>query len=109
MYPKMREYPKEILVVDSIYSIKFCRKIPGINEDGLAGVACPSTKTIYIVLGQTPEERFSTFWHEVLHAIEFETDKKIPHKTIYALEGKLSSVVAQFMLMAPRPSCTCDE
>lgn len=109
MYPKQRVYPKEIVVGGAVYRVKFVRKIPGIEFDGLAGVACPSSKIIYIVLGQTPEERFSTFWHEVLHAIEFETEKKIPHKTIYALEAHLSSVAAQFMLLAPKAKCSCDE
>jgi hypothetical protein len=109
MYPKMREYPKEIVVSDVIYSVKFVRKIPGIEHEGLAGVACPSTKTIYIVLGQSASERFSTFWHEVLHAIEFETGKPIPHKTVYALEGDISSVAAQFMLLSSKIKCSCDE
>lgn len=109
MFPKMRDYPKEIVVADVIYSVRFVRKIPGLTHDGLAGVACPSTKTIYIVLGQSASERFSTFWHEVLHAIEFETGKKIPHPTIYALEAHLSSVAAQFMLLAPRVKCSCHQ
>jgi hypothetical protein len=109
MYPKQREYPKEIVVSGTVYKVKFVRNIPGIENKNLAGVACPSTKIIYIVLGQTPSERFSTFWHEVLHAIEFETDKRIPHKTIYALEGDLSSVAAQFMLLSPKAKCSCDE
>ena len=108
MYPKQRDYPKQIVVSDVIYSVKFCRKIPGLEDMDLAGVCCPASKTIYIVLGQAAEERFSTFWHEVLHAIEFETGKTIPHKIVYAFEKDLAGVSAQFMLMAPRINCTCD-
>lgn len=44
---------------------------------------------ITINANQNPEAIFMTFIHEVLHAIEFETGDRMPHKHIYRFEQGL--------------------
>ena len=55
-------------------------------------------RTIQIKKGLTPTFRAKTFLHELLHAIDFEWNVKIPHKLIEALEKPL------FILFTRNPS-----
>jgi hypothetical protein len=83
---KRRDYPKELHIGDAIYKVKFVRKL----EKGTVGLCDPSEYEIKILCGQSPEETFKTFIHEVLHALlEFENDMEIKHKMIYDLEKPL--------------------
>lgn len=83
---KRKEYPKNILIGDSIYRIKFVRKF---KEPDVLGECDPSDLEIRIKCGLGIEETFKTFLHECLHAIlEFESEDKIKptHKQIYVME-----------------------
>lgn len=82
--PTPKQYPKEIVIGDNVWSVKFFRKKKG--HANTSGLCDPSTKTIWLKQGQTHTELMSTYIHEVLHAFEDEYNHPIPHKTIYALE-----------------------
>lgn len=56
------------------------------------GLCVGSSQEILLATGLTPKQRSETFWHELLHAIEFEYEIKIPHSLIYELEKPLSYI-----------------
>lgn len=81
---KRKDYPKELLIGDEFYKVKFVRKF---EDKNTVGECDPSSKEIRILCGQGGEDTLKTFIHEVCHAlIEFEHDIEIKHKLIYALE-----------------------
>ncbi len=83
--PKKRDYPKTLRLGDEVYKVKFVRKFKGCGKT--LGECDPEKKEIRIRYGQTPEETFKTFLHEVCHGlIEFEHDIEIKHRMIYKLE-----------------------
>lgn len=86
---RMRDYPETIVINENIWTVKFVRG-PIEDEDGrgrdTVGLCDPSDQTIYIKMGQTPEERLKTFLHELLHAIENEYGIEIPHSLVHKLE-----------------------
>lgn len=65
-----------------IYDGRKCRGLCDGNE-----------RVITIYVGQRPRMVMSTFWHEILHAIEFEYGIPIPHRMIYATEGAIADVI----------------
>jgi hypothetical protein len=89
---KIKDYPREILVGEELWKIRWKRKIIDNGVECL-GLCCSLTKTIYIRLGQNKKERLSTLYHEVLHAIEYSYGIEIPHQLVYDLEGPLSELV----------------
>jgi len=86
MYPGVRDYPKEIVVKDTPWNIKFCRKTPDDQPGEGLGLCDPETKTLYIRYKQSPRETFKTFVHEWWHAVEVEYEFDISHKLIYKFE-----------------------
>lgn len=84
-FPKISDYPKSIYVRAETYKVIFKSTLP---EDTL-GWTDSGTHTISIKNGLSPRETFSTFVHELLHALEFEGNLKIKHKTVYKLEKML--------------------
>jgi len=81
---KRKDYPKELLIGDQVYKIKFVRKFA---DEQTVGECDPSSLEIRILCGQGSKDTLKTFIHEVCHAlIEFEHDIEIKHKMIYALE-----------------------
>ncbi|NCY21739.1 hypothetical protein EBX31_07265 [bacterium] len=94
--PRQKDYPKDIIVGDSVYLVRFVRAIggePAGSDKETLGLCCPGEKEILLKQGMTPRERMSTFIHELLHAIEFEYEIDIPHKLVYQLEGPLTQLV----------------
>lgn len=93
--PRQKDYPKEILVGDSVYQVRFVRRITQVSEKGkeTLGLCCPSEKEILLVQGMDARERLSTLLHELLHAIEFEYDIDLPHALVYKLEGPLTQLI----------------
>ena len=85
MFSKLKDYLREVQIGDSIWEIKFVRKIPKEPETTI-GLCDPSEHVIYIRLGQSPEQRFKTFIHELCHAVCYEYAIPECHKVIYALE-----------------------
>lgn len=86
---RIKDYPARVKVKDAYYRIVWVRDIPGYPTGELAGCCCSATKTIWIALGQSPEERAQTVAHELAHAIDFEYGLKLPHRLIYKLEAPL--------------------
>lgn len=84
MLLRERDFPKEILVGETIFKIKF---VNAIGEDCL-GVCIKDGREgeILIERGQTPEERLSTYIHEVIHAYELTFRFKLSHKLVYRFE-----------------------
>ena len=81
---KRRDYPKELIIGDVVYKIKFVRKF---DHPDTVGECDPCDKEIRILQGQSPKETLLCLIHEVCHAlIEFEHDIDIKHKLIYKLE-----------------------
>ena len=96
MYPRRRDYPKEIQVGQTVYRIRFCSKATMLTLDGdpkTIGFCCEASETIYIAIGLKPKDRFETPLHELLHAVSFEYKIPIPHKLIYGLEAPLARLV----------------
>lgn len=81
----IKDFPKQILIRDNIWSIKFVRSIKDQPKDTV-GECDPGEHVIRIKLGQSREERFKTLIHELAHAICFEYEIKENHSTIHAIE-----------------------
>lgn len=80
-FPLPAKYPKKIYVGMEIYRVIFTDKINCFGETD------PEKRTIKLKKGMSPRSTLTTFIHELLHAIEFESDIKIKHKQIYELEA----------------------
>lgn len=87
----LKDYPRQFVIRDSLWDVKFVQKLDGKLT---AGLCDPSCQTIYVRLGQTKIERLKTVIHELLHAMEHEYAITIPHKMVYTLEAPL----AEFLL-----------
>ncbi len=83
--PKIRQYPKSVIIKDEEYKIRFVRKL----GPKTFGECDPETREIRIRFGQGREETLKTMIHELFHAIEFEYDLKIKHRLIHNLEEPL--------------------
>lgn len=97
---RRRDFPAEITLCGETWRIIFKRRI---EDDGIEclGLCDSETKTIYIRLGQSPEERAATFLHEALHAIEFELERTIGHKIINLIEGPLAAMLLENFWLSP--------
>jgi len=64
MMRKQRDFPRQLNIGDSIWEVRFCRKIPDYSQS-ILGLCDPETHIIWVVQKQSAEERFKTFIHEV--------------------------------------------
>lgn len=87
MIRRQADFPKELFLGENNWQIRFVRSLDGIKTLGLCD---PADHIIYILQGQSPKERFKTFVHELLHALEYEYSFEMPHKSIYDLEEPLT-------------------
>lgn len=81
--PKPHKYPRRIHIKNETYRIVFTSKIKHYGDTD------PVKCVIRIRSGMSARETFSTFIHELLHAVAFEGDFKLKHKTVYSLEQAL--------------------
>lgn len=80
------KYPKKLYIGHEVYKIKFVTKFKDKHQIG----ECDSEKKLIQVLkGMSSRSTITTLIHETLHALEFELDIDIKHKTIYKLESAL--------------------
>lgn len=86
---RQRDFPKFLDVGDNRWRVRFCQRVPD-HPPNILGLCDPATHTIWILQKQTPKERFKTFVHELIHALEYEFDFNMPHKSIYDLEEPLT-------------------
>ena len=103
MFPGMRDYPKFLKVRGEDWEIKFFKsrvddwdkeKEKEELEDTL-GLCDATNKIIYIKMGQSREDIFKTFVHELLHAVEEEYCITIPHRIVYKMEDVARDLLAQ--------------
>lgn len=66
---------------------------PDYPNHNIRGLCSKEDRLIEIDEKQSQYNILKTFWHEYLHAIEYEYGLKIPHKLIYALEAPLTAMV----------------
>jgi hypothetical protein len=91
------DIPRELLIGDGIWTVKFVRKVPQVEKGYLLGLCDPCDRIIYIRQGQSYIDRADTFLHELIHALDFEYDLNIKHKTVYGLaRGMALTMVANF-------------
>lgn len=90
--PPQNKYPKKIYVRDEVYKVVFCKRLKDFGETD------PVKRIIRIKHGMSRREIFSTFLHEVLHAIEFEHDLIIRHSLVYQLEKGIFEVLVDNFL-----------
>ena len=94
---RQKDFPKTLVIGKSTWTVRWRRKIDHPEFGDCRGLCTFGTKTIEIVLGQTPKERAATFVHEILHALSHEhnipwLDTENGHKKIYDLERPLAEV-----------------
>ena len=69
----------------------------GWSDDGVGTKKRPKKgpKLIYLKKGMSDKFTTEIFIHEVLHAIEFEYELKLPHSLVYALQGPLALLLTK--------------
>jgi hypothetical protein len=60
-------------------------------------------KQIVLLRGMSDAQTFETLIHELLHAIEHEYEIKLPHASIYSLEGAIHAIL-RLNNWYPKPS-----
>jgi hypothetical protein len=92
------ELPRKVDVGSVSYQIIVTNRIPKdkfIKEKSIVGLCCGDTKRIWIKKGMPDDEMLSTFWHEILHALDFEYSiEGLTHEAIYELETPLAYFIA---------------
>lgn len=89
--PRKSDYPKEISIPckdgdTQVYKITW---VKGFKDKDQLAECDPSDYVIRIKLGQTRQQLFKCFIHEILHAVEFEFPINLSHTSIYKLEEAL--------------------
>lgn len=97
---RMRDYPKDVQIGDSVWSIRFVRNLGQTETTITWGLCDPGEQTIFVRMGQKPVERLKTVLHELLHAIEEEYDLELPHRLIHQLEDPLARFLIDNYLRA---------
>lgn len=87
-----RSYPRQILVGDQMWDVRFVRKNSFAKlPKELLGQCDPSERVILIRMGQPKSEMLSTFLHEVMHCFEFEGEftgcPRAYHKFVFDTES----------------------
>lgn len=92
---RMKDYPRELIVGESLWKVKFVKLVPERAGKGriLVGLACPMDQTLYILRGLSPFDRLVVFLHEATHALEDEFGFEIDHTQL----NKLDKSWAQFI------------
>lgn len=82
MYPGTRSYSREWVVNNDVWDLKFVRKIPFVKDaDNVRGLNDPGSMTIFIQQKLSRKETLMTFFHEIIHAIEYSYD--LPERSTY--------------------------
>lgn len=99
LFPGCRSYPKELVINDDIWIVKFCKKIPErhYGREVIWGLCDPSEMVIYLRYRQKNFDLFCTFVHEMLHAIEHSydivIDRAADHPKVYILEKAIGQIL----------------
>lgn len=95
MLPKKNSYPKQLLIGEDIWRVRFVKKIK--YPQKVVGLCDPGDQTIYIKTKMDRHETLATFIHEVLHAIGFSYDIKILEKErfVQKMEVALTRLITE--------------
>lgn len=87
--------PRKILVNGDLYQVSFRKDLGPSGSKGrmIFGICDEFDHMILIKTGLTPKQRWATFLHELLHAIEYSFKTEYPHKMINCLDTKLAAVL----------------
>lgn len=97
---RQKDFPKEIEIGKSAWTIKFVKNINHFVGKGkvCVGLCDYENSTIYIRQGLEPRYRLEVFCHELLHALDDEFDLNLTHKMIYKLDKAISLLLIQNFL-----------
>lgn len=88
-FTKMK-YPKTLKIGDRTYRIKFVKSIRGcrrqVGKGATIGIADPRRIEVLIKKGLSKDLTLKTFFHEIIHCIEYEYDIKISHPDVDKFE-----------------------
>ena len=79
--PGVKDYPRQWIVGEDIWTLKFVRKIEG--NPVILGLCDPGDLTIYIKLKQSKFEMLMSTLHELFHCAEFSHNIDFRGKPIY--------------------------
>lgn len=99
---RKRLYPSKIKVGKSTYRVKLVPHIEEINGNVTRGYCESEEKLITLLSTQNEKDLFSTFIHELLHAIEAEHKVKLKHSLVYALETPVAEALLRNFHLLPR-------
>lgn len=91
-YPRRSQYPKELIIGRRTWAVVFCDAVPD-GDPSWHGYCWEYEDTIYLVKGYSPRNTFETFIHEIMHALEYTWNIKIPHELIYILQRPIARFV----------------
>jgi len=85
------DFPKKVVVGAAEYTVLVTNRIPRSNGQPVYGLCCSESRKIWVRKSLPQDEQLSTFWHEVLHALDFEHGiEGLTHEVIYNLEQPLA-------------------
>lgn len=90
----MIDLPKFVDVGTATYKVIVTDRMPRLDGKALFGLCCSGAKKIWVRKSLPDDEKLSTFWHEVLHALDFEWGVgSLTHEAIYELEKPLACFI----------------
>jgi hypothetical protein len=87
---KQRDYPREILVGEQLWRVRFVRRFADRKQVGQCDA---SAHVISIMQGLGAAERLRVFVHEVVHALEAEYEFELAHDDVETLDEPLARLV----------------
>lgn len=90
-FPAEHDYPRALSIGNALYTVSFVNKMKG-----CLGQCSGASKLILISRDQDAAEMLATYFHEVMHAWEFELGVKLGHPMIRKLEYAIVGVLLQF-------------
>lgn len=84
--------PKTVLVKNARYRIEMVDKAIDFGGIKARGICDGDKKEILILSKQTPRMILSTFFHELVHAMEWEYRIKLKHSQVMELEGPMADL-----------------
>lgn len=97
---RQKDYPREVLVGDALWSVRFCRTLGSTKHTWTMGLCDPADHTIYIRQGLNAKERLATFCHEIIHAWEYEFGFELPHHLVHQMDAAMEKFITDNYLGA---------
>jgi len=87
-------YPERLKIGDRWYRIRFVKSIRGcrkpVTAKGTSVGLCDEARGEILIRNElTSDEKLKTLLHELIHAMEFEYQIKMPHAAVYQYEEAL--------------------